>query len=96
MEALHPEWNLAEKDVSGSEIEMPLYQRIILSNLLLNFLSRPDFVAYKFEDRRNLINRLCVRRGVQEVCWTIRSREDLSAAEKDGAIAIFECFDPEK
>ena len=81
---------------AGSEIEMPLYQRIILSNLLHNFLSRPDFVAYKFEDRRNLINRLCVRRGVQEVCWTIRSREDLLTTEKDGAIAIFECFDPEE
>lgn len=36
------------KDPSG----LPLYKRYIAGNLLLNFLTRPDFVAYKYEDRQ--------------------------------------------
>ena len=36
-----------EKDKAG----LPWYKRFIAGNLLLNFLTVPDFIAYKFEDR---------------------------------------------
>ena len=32
--------------------------------------------------------------GAQEFSWTIRSREDMAAAEEAGALVIFERFDP--
>ena len=32
--------------------------------------------------------------GAQEFSWTIRSKADMDAAEQDGALVIFECFDP--
>ena len=32
--------------------------------------------------------------GAQGVYWTIRSKEDLETAEREGAIAIFERFIP--
>jgi glycerophosphoryl diester phosphodiesterase len=77
--------------------DLPLYQRILLKNLLLNVSARPDFIAYKFEDRAVLANRLAVDKlGLQEVCWTIRSKADLIACEAAGAIPIFEKFDPEE
>jgi glycerophosphoryl diester phosphodiesterase len=76
--------------------DLPLYQRVILKNLLLNVKARPDFIAYKFEDRGVPANRLAVDKlGLQEVCWTIRSKEDLLTCEAAGAIPIFERFDPE-
>ena len=31
--------------------DLPVYQRVILTNLLLNIKARPDFIAFKFEDR---------------------------------------------
>ena len=66
-----------------------------LTHLLANFLTRPDFIAYRFEDRAMPALRRCLRKyGVQEVSWTIRSRQDLDAAEADGCIAIFEGFIP--
>ena len=81
------------KEPSG----LPFYKRVIAGNLLLNFLTRPDFIAYKFEDRRDLSPLLCRSLwGIQEVSWTIRRREDLQAAEKERAIAIFERFDPDE
>ena len=81
------------KDPAG----LPLYKRFIAGNLLLNFLTRPDFIAYKYEDRNCLAPRLCRSLwGIQEVSWTIRKREDLLCAERAHAIGIFERFDPDR
>ena len=71
--------------------------RLALTMLLSNFLTRPDFIAMRFEDRGILPARLCcgLLRG-QEVSWTIRSQEDLETAEGAGALVIFEGFLPKK
>lgn len=74
-----------EKDKAG----LPWYKRFIAGNLLLNFLTVPDFIAYKFEDRSSYCLRSCVRVwGAQEVDWTIRTKEDLLACEAAGGIPI--------
>ena len=31
---------------------------------------------------------------VQEIDWTIRTKEEMQAAEQKGNLVIFECFDP--
>lgn len=81
------------KDPSG----LPFYKRVIAGNMLLNFLTRPDFIAYKFEDRKCLSPALCrTLWGIQEFSWTIRRKEDLLNAEQAGSIGIFECFDPDE
>ena len=65
------------------------------TNLLGNIMTRPDFIAYKFEDRKKWAPRLCRRLyGAQGVYWTIRSKEDMETAEREGAITIFEHFIP--
>ena len=65
------------------------------TNLLGNIMAQPDFAAYKFEDKKNWAPRLCRKLyGAQGVYWTIRSKEDLETAEREGAIAIFERFIP--
>ena len=79
-----------------SKNNLPGYLKFVLTNLLINFGTRPDFIAYKFEDRRGLSLRLCEyvwKPG--KVAWTIRSKEDLVTAEQEGRIVIFEQFDPE-
>ena len=66
-----------------------------MTNLLGNITAQPDFIAYRFEDKKNWAPRLCRRLyGAQGVYWTIRSREDMETAEREGAIAIFERFIP--
>ncbi len=74
---------------------LPGWQRFALRNLLMNFFTVPDFIAYRFEDRQRLALKLCRGLwGVKEASWTLRTMADLEAAEKAGAMPIFECFDP--
>ncbi len=66
-----------------------------LSNCLTNFITRPDFIAYCVEDRKNLSFRLCKKLyGVQEVSWTVRTPADAAEVQKTGGLVIFEYFDP--
>lgn len=66
-----------------------------LGNLLLNFLTRPDFIAYRYEDRNCGAVQVCRRLfKVQEINWTITSREEMRDAEHCGNLVIFEQFDP--
>lgn len=71
--------------------------RLAMTMLLPNFLTRPDFVAMRFEDRGILPMRLCrdLLKG-QEASWTIRQQSQLEAAEQAGALVIFEGFLPKK
>lgn len=67
-----------------------------LTNNLLNFLTLPDFVAYKFDDRKcTLTNALWQKIwGVQGVSWTLKTREDYDTAVTEGWIPIFEDIRP--
>ena len=79
----------------GDGENLPGVVRWVLSNLLLNCRTRPDFIAYRFEDRKCLSLWLC--RSIyrtQEFSWTIRSKEDMETAEQNGALVIFEQFNP--
>ena len=93
----HPEvcrGQLSENFFRNPEVELPGYQKWILTRLLGNIFCRPDFVAYQFEDRDNPYLRRYLQNGGREASWTIRKREDLEAALRAGSIPIFECFDP--
>lgn len=86
---------LAENFFADRKLKMKWYLKFILSNLLENFLTMPDFVAYQFDQRKNLSVRLARKIwGVQGVAWTIRSEADYDAAVLDGWIPIFEGFRP--
>ena len=67
----------------------------LLGNLLTNFLTRPDFIAYRYSDRNCLAVKLCRKLyKVKEFSWTVTSREEMVEAEKAGCGVIFEQFDP--
>ena len=75
--------------------EVPYLFRFIMTNLLSNFWNTPDFIAYRFADRKRLSVRIA--RGlwrVQGASWTLRSQEEFDAAAKENWIPIFEGFKP--
>lgn len=78
---------------SGSSLPAPL--KWALKHQVLNFLTLPDFVAYKYRDLRTPSNTL-VRRfwGVAGVTWTLRTQEEFDDATQKGWIPIFENFNP--
>ena len=67
----------------------------ILTNNAGNFLTMPDFVAYRFADRKCLANKLARSFwGLQGVTWTLKSQEDFDTAVAEGWLPIFEGFKP--
>ncbi len=66
-----------------------------LTNLLSNIATRPDFIAYRFSDRDSVSMRWCKKfYKVQEINWTITTKEEMKKAEEAGNLVIFEQFDP--
>ena len=77
------------------EAYVPWIFRFLMTHQLINFLILPDFVAYMYEDRKNLGNFLARKLwGVQGVSWTIRTKENLRTATEEGYLPIFEGFMP--
>lgn len=82
------------KNFRGDKSVHPLLG-FLAGNLLLNWLSKPDFIAYRFADRRSVSLRLCRKLyRVQEFSWTITDPAQQQKAENDGAVIIFEGFLP--
>lgn len=87
---------LSQNFLKGGEVHgLSLPARFALTNLLTSALTRPDFVAYKWQDRKNPSLRLMrALYGVHEVGWTVRDRQTMDDLEAEGVPAIFEGFLP--
>ena len=60
-----------------------------------NFMTQPDFVSYRYSDRKHFSNFLARKFwGLQGVSWTIKSQADLDKAVEEGWLPIFEGFNP--
>ena len=75
---------------------LPYYQVVMLTNMALNVLVKPDFINYKFSDRDNKVLRRNVKKGMPEVTWTIRKASDYRAAAKAGCVPVFEKIAPDE
>ena len=84
-------------DYYKSGTEAPFATRFFLTNLMCNFLSRPDFISYDHNYENQFSFRLC-RRLFRPYCaaWTIRSVAQLQAARENFDLFIFEGFAPEQ
>lgn len=68
-----------------------------LQNLLFNFITKPDFIAFNHKHQKVLSRRLCrVFYKNLAVAWTIRSEEELAEARKHFDLFIFDSFLPGK
>lgn len=86
---------LTENYFAAPNSKLPWYLKFVLRNQMLNFLTLPDFVAYKYKDRKTISNTLCRRLwGIQGVSWTLKSQKEYDTARTEGWIPIFEDFCP--
>ncbi len=68
----------------------------LLEYLLLNFLSKPDFIAYNHKYAGNLSRNLCCNLFQAKSCYyTIRSQAELNALRREAPMLIFEGFLPD-
>ena len=74
---------------------LPKAVKWLITNQAMNFLTKPDFIAYRFSDRKTFSNLLTLKFwGLQGVTWTLKSQKDLDEAVAEGWIPIFEGFRP--
>lgn len=75
------------------KLPYPAILKWMMTHHLVNFFTRPDFLAYKFEDRKTFSNWFC-RKVLRIPCvsWTLKSRYQFETAVKEGWIPIFEGF----
>ena len=75
--------------------KLPFALKFLLTHQMLNFLTLPDFVAYRYEDSATFSNWVVSKLWkIQGVAWTLGNREDYDQAVKQGRIPIFENFTP--
>lgn len=86
---------LTENYFRSQNSKLPWILKWILRNQVLNFLTQPDFVAYRYSDRNTFSNTL-VRKlwNATMVTWTLRTPEEYATAVEEGWIPIFEGFNP--
>ena len=86
---------LAENFLKSKSSKIPWILKLAMTLNLPNFLTRPDFVAYKFTDRKNLSVGLCRKIWkIQGVTWTLRDPADHLTAIEEDWIPIFEHYKP--
>lgn len=85
---------LTEDFLHNPKSKLPWIIKFLMSKNMINFLGRPDFVAYKFADRKTTWSLFFCRRQMESVTWTITTQADFDAAVQEGWVPIFEGFTP--
>lgn len=86
---------LTENFLKTPNSPLPWILKFLLTTQLMNFLTLPDFVAYKSADRKRLGNFVCRKIWrATGVTWTVKSQKELDAVKKEGWLPIFEGFRP--
>ena len=87
---------LAENYFKTPNCKLPWVLKVVLSWQMLNFLTMPDFVAYRFRDRSHLSNWFaCKLWRLKGVSWTLKSQKEFEIAISSGHLPIFEGFIPQ-
>ncbi len=82
-------------DFIREKVEGDRFQFFLLKNLLLNFLTKPDFIAYHHVYKNSLSFTLCRKLfHTKPVAWTIKSQEELDKCKNYYELYIFDSFLP--
>lgn len=77
------------------KIDGNVIKNFVLTNMMLNFLTKPDFIAYnhKYKETKSFIIVTKIM-GALPVAWTVRNQEELDDLDKNFKVFIFEGFIP--
>lgn len=72
--------------------KLALWKKFLLRNLLLNFISKPAFIAYEYGALPDWFARRVREKGLLLLTWTVRNEEDYKRARLLFDNIIFEGF----
>ena len=74
---------------------VPFVVKFMLKEQMFNIFTRPDFVAYRFSDRKTISNFICRKLwGAPGVAWTVKTAQEYETALTENWIPIFEDIRP--
>ena len=76
------------------DVKLSVFQKIILKNLWLNKLTKPDFVSYNVDDAANFKKLTKIKGTLPILFWTVRSTEQMQLVSEKCDNIIFEDFLP--
>lgn len=86
---------LTENYFHNKNSKLPAILKVLLYAVNFNFMTLPDFVAYRFPERKHLSHYICRKIwGADSVSWTLETKEQYDTAVAEGLIPIFEGFIP--
>ena len=74
----------------SKKTSLKFYEKLVLKNLLLNFKSKPNFIAYELDGVNNLSVKLLKGRNYPIISWTIENEEDMKKAYESTDNIIFD------
>ena len=77
----------------GGTTRLPWYKRFILSNMLMNFESRPNFIAYEIDNDGYKAFRGLKKLGVPVLGWTVDSNSTYQKVKDECDNLIVDTFD---
>lgn len=81
--------NFKGEDLAG-------WKKFLLRYLLLNFISKPAFIAYEYGALPRWLARRVKNKGLLLLAWTVKNPEDYARAKKEFDNVIFENFTAQK
>ena len=69
----------------------PLY--LVLTYMLTNVATRPDFIGYKAIHKDNVSLKLCRMLGAKTACFTVKNADELAYVDGEFDVYIFDSFD---
>lgn len=78
---------LSENFIRDGKKEFTMF---LMTYLLTNFMTRPDFIAYRHKDADNISRRICKGLGALSVAWTIRSQAEYEKGKRHFDLFIFD------
>ena len=69
---------------------LKFYEKYLLKNLLLNFKSRPNFIAYELEGNNNISLKVLHSKGYPSLAWNVKSEDDMEKAYESFDNIIFD------
>jgi glycerophosphoryl diester phosphodiesterase len=78
-----------------SSLKLPWVLKFAMTYHISNIYTRPDFIAYKYADRKAFGTEICRKFwDIQGVSWTLKTPQEYETAVEEGWIPIFEGFEP--
>ena len=66
---------------------------LMLTYMLQNVATRPDFISYKAIHADNISLKICRMLGAKTACYTLKSAEELADVDGEFDMYIFDSFD---